>query len=254
MRPSILPNLIQAAQRNINKGIEDISIFEVGPIFIGDNPNEQLNTISGIRLGNKVKRDWKKTSVRFDFYDIKSDVLETLNSIGIPKNSLKVYSDAPHYFHPGRSATFKIGQTIIANFGQIHPEINEFYGLKFPIIGFEIFPDNIPIPKKNKTARPMLKVATLQSVTREFAFIVDNLMESEKLVQVAKSSDKTLISDVVIYDIYEGDKIPNGKKSIAIKVVIQPVDETLTDKDLERISSDLITAVNKKLSGTLREE
>ena len=254
MRPSILPNLIQAAQRNINKGIEDISIFEVGPIFIGDNPNEQLNTISGIRLGNKVKRDWKKTSVRFDFYDIKSDVLETLYSIGVPKNSLKVYSDAPHYFHPGRSATFKIGQTIIANFGQIHPEINDFYGLKFPIIGFEIFPDNIPIPKKNKTARPMLKVATLQSVTREFAFIVDNLMESEKLIQVAKSSDKTLISDVIIYDIYEGDKIPNGKKSIAIKVVIQPVDETLTDKDLERISFDLITAVNKKLSGTLREE
>ena len=100
----------------------------------------------------------------------------------------------------------------------------------------------------------MLKVATLQSVTREFAFIVDNLMESEKLIQVAKSSDKTLISDVIIYDIYEGDKIPNGKKSIAIKVVIQPVDETLTDKDLERISFDLITAVNKKLSGTLREE
>ena len=254
MRPSILPNLIQAAQKNINKGVEDISIFEVGPIFIGDNPNEQLNTISGIRLGNKVKRDWKKTSVRFDFYDIKSDVLETLNSIGVPKNSLKVYTDAPHYFHPGRSATFKIGQTIIANYGEIHPEITNFYGLKSSLFGFEIFPNNIPTPKKNKTARPMLKVVSLQSVTREFAFIVDNSIESEKLIQVAKSSDKTLISDVIIYDVYEGDKIPSGKKSIAIKVIIQPIDETLTDKDLERISSDLIADVNKKLSGALREE
>jgi phenylalanyl-tRNA synthetase beta chain len=254
MRPSILPNLIQAAQKNINKGVEDISIFEVGPIFIGDNPNDQLNTISGIRLGNKVKRDWKKTSVRFDFYDIKSDVLETLNSIEVPKNSLKVYTDAPHYFHPGRSATFKIGQTIIANYGEIHPEIISFYGLKSSLFGFEIFPNNIPTPKKNKTARPMLKVVSLQSVTREFAFIMDNSIESQKLIQVAKSSDKTLISDVIIYDVYEGDKIPSGKKSIAIKVIIQSIDETLTDKDLEKISSDLIADVNKKLSGALREE
>ena len=100
----------------------------------------------------------------------------------------------------------------------------------------------------------MLKVVSLQSVTREFAFIVDNSIESEKLIQVAKSSDKTLISDVIIYDVYEGDKIPSGKKSIAIKVIIQPIDETLTDKDLERISSDLIADVNKKLSGALREE
>ena len=254
MRPSILPNLIQAAQKNINKGVEDISMFEVGPIFIGDSPNEQLNTITGIRLGDKSKRDWKKVSIKFDFYDIKSDVLELLNNIGAPKNSFKVYGDAPDYFHPGRGATLKIGQTIIANFGEVHPEINNFYGIKYPIFGFEIFPDNIPRPKKNKTARPMLKTVALQAVTREFAFIVDYLIDSEKIIQVAKSVDKILISDVIIYDVYEGDKIPSGKKSIAIKVIIQPISESLTDKNLEKISSDLIEAIDKKLSGSLRQE
>ena len=253
MRPSILPNLIQAAQKNVNKGIEDISLFEAGPIFLGDNPKDQLNSISGIRLGHRIKRDWKKSSEYFDFYDIKSDVLETLHSIGVPNNSLKIYSDAPSYFHPGRSATFKIGPNLIANFGEIHPELNDFYGFRLPIMGFEIFPENIPIPRKNKTARAMLKVASLQPVTREFAFILDALMETEKLIQVAKSVDKKLISDIIIYDIYKGKKIPLGKKSVAIKVVIQPDIETLTDKNLEQISSDIIKIVNEKLSGILRE-
>ena len=253
MRPSILPNLIQAAQKNVNKGIEDLSFFEVGPIFCGDKPNEQLNCISGVRLGNKIKRDWKNSLEYFDFYDIKSDVLEILNSIGVPKNRLKINSDTPNYFHPGRSATFKIGPNLIANFGELHPELNEFYGFRSSIIGFEIYPDNIPIPKKNKTARTMLKMASLQKVTREFAFIIDIPVETEQLIQVAKSVDKKLISDVIIYDIYKGEKIPLGKKSVAIKVLIQPDDETLTDQDLEKISSEIIKAVFKKLSGTLRE-
>ena len=253
MRPSILPNLIQAAQKNVNKGIEDISLFEAGPIFLGDNPKDQLNSISGIRLGNRIKRDWKNSSEYFDFYDIKSDVLETLHSIGVPNNSLKIYSDTPSYFHPGRSATFKIGPNLIANFGEIHPELNDFYGFRLPIMGFEIFPENIPIPRKNKIARTMLKVVSLQPVTREFAFILDALMETEKLIQVAKSVDKKLISEIIIYDIYKGERIPLGKKSVAMKVVIQPDKETLTDKNLEQISSDIIKIVNEKLSGVLRE-
>ena len=174
-------------------------------------------------------------------------------SIGSPSNSLKIFTDAPNYFHPGRSATFKIGINIIANFGEIHPEITEFYGLKSSVFGFEIFPDKIPIPKNNKTARPMLKTASLQAVTREFAFIVDNLLESEKVIQAAKSADKKLITDIMIYDIYEGKNIPEGKKSIAIKVTIQPNLESLTDKDLEQISSNIIEVIKTKLSGTLRE-
>ena len=254
MRPSILPTLLQAAQKNLNKGFEDLSIFEVGPIFKGDNPDEQFNTITGIRTGNKNKRDWRSDSTDYNFYDVKLDILSVLNVVGVPKDSLKIYKDTPNYFHPGRSAVFKIGQVIIANFGELHPEIYDSYGFKKPIIGFEIFHENIPVPKRNKTTRPMLNIASLQTVAREFAFIIDENIDSEKIIQVVKLIDKNLIRDVIIYDIYKGDKIPYGKKSIAIKVVIQPIHQTLTDKDLENISSNIIANINKKLSGFLREE
>ena len=237
-----------------NIGIEDISFFEVGPVFIGDNPDEQKQVISGIRIGNKVKRDWKKTSINFDFYDIKLDVLKTLDAIGIPQNSLKIHTDAPQYFHPGRSAVLKIGESIIANLGEIHPEIVDFYSFNKPIIGFEIFFENIPFPKRKKISKPMLKIDTLQQVTREFAFVVDEEIDAEKLVQISKSINKNLIKDVLIYDVYQGNKIPINKKSIAIKVIIQPLNETLTDIDLEKISSDLIIAIEKKVSGFLREQ
>ena len=167
---------------------------------------------------------------------------------------MKIYKDTPSYFHPGRSAVFKIGQVIIANFGELHPEIYDSYGFKKPIIGFEIFHENIPVPKRNKTTRPMLNIASLQTVTREFAFIIDENIDSEKIIQVVKLIDKNLIRDVIIYDIYKGNKIPDGKKSIAIKVVFQPIHQTLTDKDLENISSNIIANINNKLSGYLREE
>tara|TARA_Y100000991_G_C21953195_1_gene340774 strand:- start:21 stop:1646 length:1626 start_codon:yes stop_codon:yes gene_type:complete len=253
MRPSILPNLLLAVQKNVNIGTQDLSFFETGPIFKGDSPHEQKSTITGIRYGNKIKKDWKREAVKFDFYDIKLDVIKTLDSIGVPKNSLQIYQNAPIYFHPGRSAVFKIGQNIIANFGEIHPEIVDYFGLNDSAIGFEIFYENIPLPKRNKISRPMLKISNLQAVTREFAFLVDEKIQSEKISQVAKSVNKVLISDVIILDIYRGQKIPQNMKSIAIKVTIQPIQETLTDAALEEISANLINAIEKKLSGSLRE-
>ncbi len=253
MRPSILPTLLLAVQKNVNIGTQDLSFFEVGPIFIGDCPDQQKNTIAGIRYGDKVKKDWKKEVVQYDFYDIKLDVIKTLEAIGAPKNSLKIYQEAPEYFHPGRSAVFKIGQDIIANFGEIHPEICDYFGLNKSVIGFEIFYEKIPLPKRNKISRPMLKISNLQPVTREFAFLVDEKVMSEKITQVVKSVNKDLITDVIILDIYKGEKIPQDMKSIAIKITIQPIQETLTDFALEEISTTIINAIEKKLSGSLRE-
>ncbi len=253
MRPSILPNLLLAVQKNVNIGIQDLSVFEIGPIFKGDSPHEQKSTISGIRYGEKIKKDWKKEAAKFDFYDIKLDVINTVEAIGVSKNSIKIFQEAPNYFHPGRSAVFKIGQTIIANFGEIHPEILDDFGLNNEVYGFEIFYESIPLPKRNKISRPMLKISNLQPVTREFAFIVDDKIESEKVCQIAKSINKDLIADVTILDIYNGDKIPQNMKSIAIKVIIQPIKETLTDLALEEISTNLINAIEKKLSGYLRK-
>ena len=254
MRPSVIPTLLVAAQRNLNVGIDTLSFFEVGPIFKGDKPDDQISTISGLRLGTKVKRDWKNSSKDFDFYDVKLDVLKTLEAIGANVNSLQTYENTSGYFHPGRSAVLKIGQKLIANVGEIHPEISDFYGLEKSILAFEIFYENIPIPKKVKVSRPMLKMSPLQSVTREFAFVIDEKTPAEKLVQIAKSTNKDLIKEVLIFDVYKGENIPKGKKSIAIKIIIQPNLETLTDDDLEKISSDLINVIDTKLSGSLRSQ
>ncbi len=253
MRPSIIPNLLLAVQKNVNIGAQDLSFFEIGPIFKGDSPNEQISTITGIRYGDKIKKDWQNQAVQFDFYDIKLDVIKALDAIGVPKNSLKIFQDAPGYFHPGRSAVFKIGQNIIASFGEIHPKIGDTFGFNKSAIGFEIFYENIPLPKRNKISRPMLKISNLQPVTREFAFIINEGIESDKVCQVAKSINKDLITEVIILDIYNGEKIPQDMKSVAIKVTIQPIQETLTDSVLEEISANLINAIEKKLSGSLRE-
>ena len=252
MRPSIIPTLLVAAQRNQNAGIENLSFFEVGPIFLGDKPDEQISTITGLRYGSKIRRDWKNPSIDFDFYDVKLDVLKTLQSIGVNTGNLQIYENAPTYFHPGRSAILKIGQRLIANLGEIHPQIADFYGFERSILAFEIFYENIPTPKNSKISRPMLKISPLQSVTREFAFVIDKNLPAEKLAQIAKSSNKDFIQNVLILDVYEGKNIPDGKKSIAIKVTIQPLTETLTDNDLEKISSDLIKVIDTKLSGSLR--
>ena len=254
MRPSVIPTLLVAAQRNLNVGIDTLSFFEVGPIFKGDKPDDQISTISGLRLGTKVKRDWKNSSKDFDFYDVKLDVLKTLEAIGANVNSLQTYENTSGYFHPGRSAVLKIGQKLIANVGEIHPEISDFYGFEKSILAFEIFYENIPMPKKVKVSRPMLKMSPLQSVTREFAFVIDEKTPAEKLVQIAKSTNKDLIKEVLIFDLYKGENIPKGKKSIAIKIIIQPNLETLTDDDLEKISSDLINVIDTKLSGSLRSQ
>ena len=194
-----------------------------------------------------------KEAVTFDFYDIKLDVIKVLDTIGVPKNSLKIFQEAPGYFHPGRSAVFKIGQNIIANLGEIHPEIGDAFGLNKSAIGFEIFYENIPLPKRIKISRPMLKISNLQPVTREFAFLINDEIESDRICQIAKSINKDLITDVKILDIYKGEKIPQEMKSIAIKVTIQPIQETLTDAALEEISADIINAIEKKLLGSLRE-
>ena len=254
MRPSVIPTLLVAAQRNLNVGIDTLSLFEVGPIFKGDKPDDQISTISGLRLGSKVKRDWKNSSKDFDFYDVKLDVLKTLEAIGANINSLQTHENTSGYFHPGRSAVLKIGQKLIANLGEIHPGISDFYGFEKSILAFEIFYENIPMPKKVKVSRPMLKMSPLQSVTREFAFVIDETTPAEKLVQIAKSTNKDLIKEVLIFDVYKGENIPNGKKSIAIKIIIQPNLETLTDDDLEKISSDLINVIDTKLSGSLRSQ
>jgi phenylalanyl-tRNA synthetase beta chain len=255
MRPSILPNLIEAAQNNSDKGFSSCALFEVGPTFINSKPNGQMWMAAGVRQGNYQDRHWSSsdTGRPVDVFDAKADVISALRAIDAPVDSLQTTRDAPEWFHPGCSGAFRLGPNILAYFGELHPSILESMDVTPPVVGFEIFLENIPSArKKSSTAKPLLELSSFQPVKRDYAFIVDDHVEANDIVRAAKSADKNLITDVRIFDVYSGKGVETGKKSIAINIVIEPYEKTLTDKELEVLSTKVVDNVNKKTGGTLR--
>ena len=174
MRPSIIPNLIDAVHKNINKGFYNLSFFEVGPVFNGDLPEEQMTVASGIRHGKEIEKDWKNEEKLFDFYKIKSDVLEILKALSCPVSNLKIDNKSPKYFHPGRSASLKLGKINIAHFGQLNPFVLKELNFKNDCFCFEIFLDNLPKKNSKNVSRSLLKNSPFQSSYRDFAFVVDD--------------------------------------------------------------------------------
>ncbi|MCK5284087.1 MAG: phenylalanine--tRNA ligase subunit beta [Alphaproteobacteria bacterium] len=260
MRPSILPNLIQAATQNETRGYNDVALCEVGPVFESVNPEGQKIMAAGIRAGRNTARHWsdKNTSRAVDIYDAKADAIAALEACGAPATNAQITRDAPDYFHPGRSGTLRLGSNVLAYFGELHPEIIEQMNIKTPIIGFEVFLQNIPESKKTEskkkasTEKKYLKLEPLQPIERDFAFLVDENIEASNLLRAVISIDKNLIKDAQIFDIYQGKGVEDGKKSIALNVIIQPKDQTLTDKDIEVLSQKIIANVEKKIGGKLR--
>jgi len=258
MRPTILPNLIEAAGRNHDKGIPDIAIFEVGPAFSSSKITGQNWLACGIRTGRQGNRHWSGPDANrtVDAYDAKADAMAALTACGAPTRRIQITKDAPDWYHPGRSGVIRLGTNILANFGEIHPALLEDMNIKNPIVvGFEAFIDSIPLPKKKKsgTAKPLLEIPQFQPVSRDFAFIVDQNTDTEDIVRAAKSADKELVVGVDIFDIYESEGVEDGKKSVALNVTIQPRDKTLTDTDIESISNRIINNVNSKTGGQIRE-
>ncbi len=252
LRPSIIPNLINVCNENIKRGFNNLSLFEVGPIFKGDNYEDQYNVVTGIRCGNKTNKNWKNIEVKFDFYDIKSDIIVLLNILEFPVSRLKIYSEAPDYFHPGRSALFKLGNVIIASFGQINPVCLDAKDKKTEFFAFEIYLDNIPSPKKKALSKSLLKLNYLQSLSRDFSFLVNEELNVEDLINEIKSVDKILVQKISVFDVYKGNNIPKDKKSVSLSIAIQPVDKSLTDNDLENLSSKIIDSVFKKFGAEIR--
>lgn len=254
MRPSILPNLIRAAANNHDRGYPNAALCEVGPVFRTSNADGQDMMAAGIRFGNNANRNWSDTNAarNIDIFDAKSDVLAALEAIGAPAANAQVRTDAPEYFHPGRSATLNLGKNKIAQFGEIHPAILEEMDIKGPVVGFEIFLGNVPEAKKKGTEKQLLALNPLQPLSRDFAFIVDSAVKSEDVIRAAKTADKKLIKDAYIFDVYEGKGVEDGKKSLALSVSIQPTDKTLTDEDIETLSQEIIGNVNAKTGGVLR--
>jgi phenylalanyl-tRNA synthetase beta chain len=258
MRPSLLPGLVAAAQRNADRGFNDVALFEVGQVFKGDRPADQFTAATGIRRAlaksNGIGRHWSSTAAPVDAFDAKGDAFAALAAAGAPMQALQVVPGGPAWFHPGRSGTIQIGpQNVLGHFGELHPRTLEALDAQGPLVGFEVILEKIPELKAKPTrAKPMLELSPFQPVERDFAFVVDHTVKAADIVRAAQNVDKKRIAGVTVFDVYEGKGIDADKKSIAIAVTIQPRDKTMTDEEIEALAGKIVAEVTKRTGGTLR--
>ncbi len=257
MRPSLLPGLLAAAQRNYDRGFADLAIFEVGQVYGGDRPDDQKTAATGIRRGTAAidgaGRHWAGNGAAVDAFDAKADAIAVLDDLGVPVANAQVSRDAPAWYHPGRSGVLRLGPNVLATFGEVHPGLLDRLGVDGPVVGFEIILETLPAPRAKATkAKAVLNASDLQPVRRDFAFLVDADTEAQALLRAAKGADKTLITDVAVFDLYEGAGIEPGKKSLAIEVTLQPTQKTLTDAEIDAAGAKVVDKVVKATGGTLR--
>jgi phenylalanyl-tRNA synthetase beta chain len=253
MRPNILPSLIAAAVRNAARGISPQHLFEVGPIFLGAADDQQFVAAAGLRAG-PPPRQWQGAAPAPDVFVAKADALALIEALGGPVANLSVWTDAPGWFHPGRSGQLKLGpKTVIARFGELHPRVLAAMDLKAPVAAFEVFIDAIPLAKAKATkTKPALTLSDYQAVERDFAFLVESRIAVGDLVKAAAGADKGLIDSVSVFDLYEGKGVPEGQKSLAIAVRLQPKDRTLTEAEIDTVAAKIVAAVTKATGGVLR--
>ena len=257
LRNSIFSNLIMNLDKNLNRGIKDLSLFEIGPIFYGSDPGDQETVIGGLRAGKVSRLSWIEKERNIDVFDVKKDVIQTLIESGYSKLKFFVDDQAPNYYHPGKSGRIFLNNEknkVAAYFGEIHPGILKKINIKTEaLIGFEIFVDNLKLSKKSlKDQKNTYQVSDFQKSERDFAFIIDKNFKSQALIEIISNVDKELIRKVNIFDVYEGENIPNDKKSIALNVIIQPMTKALKDEDLERVNRLIIETVENKTGAKIR--
>jgi phenylalanyl-tRNA synthetase beta chain len=251
MRSSVLPSLLAAAQRNQARGFNEMMLFEIGAQFESGMPEAQNHVAAGIRVGTGA-RSWAKSTHAADAFDAKADMLAALDAaMGTPMTA-PVKAGAAAWYHPGRSGTLALGPKVIAQFGELHPAILAAFDIRGPASAFEIFLDAIPEPKAKAKARSTFAPSPFPAVERDFAFVVDSKVTAEDVLKAAKSADRVLIDRADLFDVYEGKGVPEGKKSLAISVRLQPKDKTLTDVEIEAVAQKIIAAVTKATGGTLR--
>jgi phenylalanyl-tRNA synthetase beta chain len=258
MRPSLIPGLVAAAQKNADRGLADVGLFEVGQVFRGDAPGDQFTAAAGIRRAlakpSGIGRHWSKRDGEVDAFDAKADALAVLAAAGAPAQALQVTPGGPAWFHPGRSGTIQIGpQNVLGHFGELHPSSLEALDAEGPLVAFEVILERIPEAKVRATrARPVLELSAFQPVERDFAFVVERNVKAADIVRAAQSADRKLITGIIVFDVYEGPGIEPGKKSIAIAVTIQPRDKTMTDAEIEALAAKIVAEVRKRTGGVLR--
>lgn len=252
MRPSLLPNLLLGAKNNIARGFGNLALFEVGPEFYGRKPGQQSLVAAGVRVGMTSKRDWNKTARVYDVFDVKADALAAIAAANGPYENAQITVDAPDYYHPGCSGVLRLGKNVLAYFGELHPEKTMKLGFKQRVYAFEVYLDNIPLPRDVQgKAKKKLELFSLQAVEKDFAFLLDKSVPAIDVITAAKNADRNVITDVRVFDVY-GEETEGEKKSIAISVTFQPVEKTFSDQELEALMKKVEKAVVAKTGGELR--
>ncbi len=258
MRPSLFPGLIGASQRNADRGLGDCALFEVGQIYRGDRPEDQLMAAAGIRRGTAgvagAGRHWSGNAPPVSLFDAKADLTALVEALGLAAAKVQILAGGPDWFHPGRVGTLQLGpKNRLAWFGELHPAVLERLGVDQAVVGFELILDALPVPKAKATrTKPPLAASDLQAVKRDYAFVVDRDVMADKIIAAAERSDPSLIASVVVFDLFEGESLGRGRKSIAIEVTLQPRERTLTDAEIDQVSARIIAAVGKATGAELR--
>lgn len=258
MRPSLLPGLLAAARRNANRGVNDAALFEVGQVFHTDQPDGQFTYATGIRSGTAklggAGRHWQGGGDLVDVFDAKADLAALLDSLGQDISKMQLVAEPADWAHPGRGGRLQLGpKLIIGWFGELHPALVSELDLEGTYVVFELNLDAIPAPRKKATrAKPALNLSDLLPLSRDFAFVVKSEIAAEDISKAALSADKKRVTNVGVFDVYEGEHVGEGMKSVAIAVTIQPRDKTLTDEEIEEISAGIIGKVEKATGGVLR--
>jgi phenylalanyl-tRNA synthetase beta chain len=257
MRPSLLPGLLAAARANANRGFLDAALFEVGQVFRGERPEDQFNVAGGVRTGTArlgaAGRHWDGAASPADVFDAKADALAVLEALGLDGGKVQAVRAAPAWFHPGRSGTLQLGpKTVLAHFGELHPETLKALDIAGPAAVFEVFLDPVPAPRKKGTAKGPLAISDFQPVQRDFAFLADKAVEAAAVLKAAEGAEKSLISRVSIFDVFEGQGVPAGKKSLGLEITLTPLDRTLTEAEIEAVCAKVVAQVKKATGAELR--
>ena len=257
LRSSIFSNLIIYLKNNLDRGFKDISLFEIGPIFSGNKPGQQKIVLGGLRSGKVSRYNWIEKERLVDVFDAKRDAIQTIVESGFDQKKLYINDKAPSYYHPGKSGTIYLSKNEnnpVAFFGEIHPNILKKIDIKTEaLVCIEIYLDNIKeTTKKLKDQKSLYQYSDYQKSERDFAFVIDKNFKVQELVNIISEIDKNLIRSVKVFDVYEGEKIPNNKKSIALNVTIQSSEKTLNEEDLEKVNKLIISTVETKSGAKIR--
>jgi phenylalanyl-tRNA synthetase beta chain len=252
MRPSLLPGLVRAAACNMARGAQSVRLFEIGKRYL---PQTEADTLALVGAGLRWPKHWSTGKAsRFDVFDAKAEALALLAAIGVPVDRIQISADAPEWFHPGRSGVIRLGpKTALATFGELHPAVLKALDAKGPVMAIELFADGAPWPKASgRRARPAFTPPSLQPVERDFAFVVGEDVEAARLIAAIRGAEKALIREVALFDQFTGEGVPDGSKSLAVAVTLQPLERTLTDADLDALTAKVVAAAAKACGAALR--